>query len=89
MEISVSTINDSQPLTVVTKIFVLDATGVLDPRDRFKSDFKIDSKLVRASVLTSLYTLSVSAVQSSKITLEQCFGEIQKSFKRSFFRPNE
>ena len=31
MEISVSTTNDSQQLTVD---FVLDATGVLDPRDR-------------------------------------------------------
>ena len=30
MEIFVSTINDSQPLTVVTMNFVLDATGVLD-----------------------------------------------------------
>ena len=35
MEIFVSTINESQPLTVVTKNFVLDATGVLHPRDRF------------------------------------------------------
>ena len=34
MEIFVSTTNDSQPLTVVIKRFVLDATGVLDPRDR-------------------------------------------------------
>ena len=34
MEILVSTVNNSQPLTVVTKNFVVDATGVLDPRDR-------------------------------------------------------
>ena len=34
MEILVSKINDSQLLTVVTKNFVLDATGVLDPCDR-------------------------------------------------------
>ena len=34
IEISVSTINDSQSLTVVTNNFVLDATGVLDARDR-------------------------------------------------------
>ena len=34
MEIFVSTIHDSQLLTVVTKNFVLDATGVLDPRHR-------------------------------------------------------
>ena len=34
IEIFVSAINDSQPLTVVTKNFVLDATGVLDPLDR-------------------------------------------------------
>ena len=40
MEIFVSTVNDSQPLTVVIKNFVLDATDVLDPRDDFKSDCK-------------------------------------------------
>ena len=34
MEIFVSLTNDSQPLTVVIKNFILDATGVLDPRDR-------------------------------------------------------
>ena len=34
METFVSTINDSQLLTVVTKNFILDAAGVLDPRDR-------------------------------------------------------
>ena len=33
MEIFVLTINESQPLTVVTKNFVLDATVVLDPPD--------------------------------------------------------
>ena len=33
-EIFVSATNDSQPLTVVTKNFVLDAKGVLDQRDR-------------------------------------------------------
>ena len=30
----VPTVSHSQPLTVVTKNFVLDATGVLNPRDR-------------------------------------------------------
>ena len=40
MEIFVSTVNDSQPLTVVIKNFVLDVTDVLDPRDDFKSDCK-------------------------------------------------
>ena len=40
MEIFVSTVNDSQPLTVVVKNFVLDVTDVLDPRDDFKSDCK-------------------------------------------------
>ena len=34
MEIFVSTINDSQLLTVVTKNFVLDAIRGLDTRDR-------------------------------------------------------
>ena len=34
MEIFVSTTNDCQPLTVVKKDFVLDATGMLDPHDR-------------------------------------------------------
>ena len=34
MEIFVSTTNDSQPLTVVIKNFVLDATSVLDSCDR-------------------------------------------------------
>ena len=34
MEIFVSASNDTQPLTIVIKNFVLDATGVLDPRDR-------------------------------------------------------
>ena len=34
LEVFVSTINDSQPLTAATKNFVPDATGVLDPRDR-------------------------------------------------------
>ena len=34
VEIFVSLINDSQLSTVFTKNFVLDATGVLDPRDR-------------------------------------------------------
>ena len=34
MEISVSTTNDSQPLSVFLKNFVLDATGRLDPHDR-------------------------------------------------------
>ena len=33
-EIFLSTINDSQPLIVVTKNLVLDATGVLDPSHR-------------------------------------------------------
>ena len=33
MEIFVLTVNDSQPLTVVTKNPVVDGTGVLDPRD--------------------------------------------------------
>ena len=37
----VSTTNDSQPLTVVMKYFVLDATGVLDTSViNFKSEFK-------------------------------------------------
>ena len=40
MEIFVSTVNDSQPLTVVIRNFVLDVTDVLDPRDDFKSDCK-------------------------------------------------
>ena len=34
MKIFVSTINESQPLTVVTENFVLDAIGVPDPRNR-------------------------------------------------------
>ena len=34
MEIFVSATNDSQPLIIVTNNFVLDATGVLDPRDK-------------------------------------------------------
>ena len=34
MEIFVSPANDSQPLIVVINNFVLDATSVLDPRDR-------------------------------------------------------
>ena len=33
-DIFVSATNDSQPLTLVTKNFALDTTGVLDPRDR-------------------------------------------------------
>ena len=33
MEIFVPTINDSHSLTVVSKNFVIDATGVLDPCD--------------------------------------------------------
>ena len=39
MEIFVSKINDSQPVTVVTKNFVLDATCVLDPQDRLQIRF--------------------------------------------------
>ena len=34
MEILVLITNDSKPLTVAIKNFVLDATGVLDSRDR-------------------------------------------------------
>ena len=34
METFASTTNDSQPLTFVIKNFVIDTTGVLDPRDR-------------------------------------------------------
>ena len=34
MEIFLSIINDSKLVTVVTKNFVLDATGVLGPPDR-------------------------------------------------------
>ena len=34
MKIFVSIINDFEPLTVGTKNFVVDATGVLDPCDR-------------------------------------------------------
>ena len=34
IEIVVSTINDSQSLIVVTKKFVIDAIGVVNPRDR-------------------------------------------------------
>ena len=33
MKIFVSTINDFQPLIIVTRNFILDAIGVLDPRD--------------------------------------------------------
>ena len=40
MEVFVSTVNDSQPLTVFIKNFALDATDVLDPRDDFKSGCK-------------------------------------------------
>ena len=40
MEIFVSKINDSQPVTVVTKNFVIDATCVLDPQDRLIINFK-------------------------------------------------
>ena len=40
IESFVSTINDSMPLAVITKYFVLDFTRVLGPLDRFKSDFK-------------------------------------------------
>ena len=65
------TTNDSQSLTVVITNFVLDATAVLDPQDRLQ----IDLKLVRATVLIRLCTLSVSSVQSSTITLEQHFLE--------------
>ena len=35
MEIFVSTTKDSQPLTIVIKNFVLDATGLLDLHDRY------------------------------------------------------
>ena len=59
MEMFVSTINDSQPLTVVAKNFDLDATGVLE----FKSDF-----------MDSLWTVS-AVQSSSTITLEQCIVE--------------
>ena len=34
MEIFVSTVHDYQPLNAVTKNFALEATGMLDPRDR-------------------------------------------------------
>ena len=36
IEIVVSTINDSQSLIVVTKKFVIDAIGVVNPRDRLQ-----------------------------------------------------
>ena len=36
MEIFVSTSDDSQPLTAVKKNVVLDATDVLDPRDKLR-----------------------------------------------------
>ena len=42
MEIFVSTINDSQPLTVATKNFVPDATGELDLHDRLYIRLSID-----------------------------------------------
>ena len=40
MEVFVSTINDSQPLTALTKNFVLDAAGVLNLPDRLSVNFK-------------------------------------------------
>ena len=66
-----STTNDSQPLTVAVNNFILDATVMLDLHDRLSIRFQIDLKLVRASVLIRLCILSISAVQSSTITLEQ------------------
>ena len=61
--------NVSQPLTVVTNNFILDATDVQDP---LCQDFSLlVVKLVRASVPIRLCTLCVLAVQSSTIALEQ------------------
>ena len=75
-----STINDSQQVTVVTKNFVLHVTGVLHARE-------IVLKLLLATVLIRPYTLSFSAVQSNTIALKQrfmhsCFDVIVLTFRR-------
>ena len=64
----VTTANDYQPVTIVTRNFVLDATDVLGL-------CMLDVKSVRASVPIRLCILCVLAVQSSLITLEQCSAE--------------
>ena len=72
MEIFVSTINDSQPLNVVTKNFVLDVTCVLDPHDTLQIRLSIDLNQPEPVFSSRCFTLPASPVQSSKIILEQC-----------------
>ena len=78
MEIFVSTINDSQPLNVVTKNFVLDVTYVLDPHDTLQIRLSTDLNQPEPVFSSRCFTLPASPVQSSKIILEQCFVKIQK-----------
>ena len=75
MDIFLSTVNDFQGLTVVTKNVAVDGTDVLDPRDRFYIKFSKDLKSIRVSVLIRLRAFSVSAVQSISTTLEKRFTE--------------
>ena len=81
---SLSTTNDSQPLTVVIKNFVLDATGVLDLRDTLNQALNR-----QVSVFIRLCTLSLlcSAIQNSTIMLNQhfvesCFNDIVLTLRR-------
>ena len=63
----VTTANDSQPLTVLPKKFILNATDMVDPTlSRIQYD---DVKSVWATVPIKLSSLCVLAVQSSAITL--------------------
>ena len=67
-----TTVNDSQPLTIVTKNFI-NATNILDPT---LSKIQYDSvKSVQASVPIRLWSRYVLAVQNSIITLEQPSAE--------------
>ena len=78
MVIFVSTINDSQPLNVVTKNFVLDVTCVLDPHDTLQIRLSIDLNQPEPVLSSRCFTLPASPVKSSKIILEQCFVKIKK-----------
>ena len=73
VEIVVLTLMTTSCKTVVTKNFVLDATYVIDLQS-------VDLKLAQANVFIILCTLSVSAVQSSTIKLEQRFVESHFDF---------
>ena len=88
MEPFSSTMNNSQVLIAVTNNFILDATIVLDPRDRFSIRLQIYVKLNWASVLIRFFTLSVSAVQTRPMTLDQRFQENPKRLQEIFTPTN-